>query len=51
MFVKEGMKDKMKEIKASVPEGSMLGSVLYLLYTSNIPQQQCVKYQHLQMAL
>src|SRR5215472_9148452 len=29
---------RVKEIKAGVPQGSVLGSILYLLYTSDIPE-------------
>jgi hypothetical protein len=29
-----------KQIKAGVPQGSVLGSILYLLYTSHIPTTQ-----------
>lgn len=33
----------MEEIKASIPQGNVLGPVIHLLFTGDISQQQFVK--------
>lgn len=38
--MKEDAFSTMKEIRAVIPQGSVLRPILYLLYTSNVPQTE-----------